>query len=49
MSLKITENDHIQGNKDAKIELIEYADYQCPYCGQAFYVIEEVQKNSGII
>lgn len=27
--------DHVYGNKDAKVILIEYGDYQCPACGSA--------------
>ena len=27
--------DHIQGPSNCSITLLEYGDYQCPYCGQA--------------
>lgn len=45
--LKINNKDHVQGPKNASLELIEYGDYQCPYCGKAYYVIKEVQKELG--
>jgi protein-disulfide isomerase len=28
--------DHVYGNKDAKVVIIEYGDYQCPGCGSAY-------------
>jgi protein-disulfide isomerase len=40
--------DHIYGNKDAKVVLIEYGDYQCPGCGSAHpnvKVVTEKYKN----
>lgn len=47
MEIKSTAKDHIQGNANASVELIEYADYQCPYCKQAYYILREVKRQLG--
>ena len=36
------ERDHIRGADDAPVTLVEYGDYECPYCGQAEVVIREL-------
>ncbi len=36
-----------KGNKDAKVVLIEFADFQCPHCRMAAGVLDEVQKKYG--
>ncbi len=47
MSIQINDKDHIQGNPNAPVELIEYADFQCPYCKQAYYILREVKRQLG--
>jgi Na+/H+ antiporter NhaA len=41
------ERDHIRGPKDAPITLLEYGDYECPYCGQAEGVIRALLADFG--
>ncbi len=36
--------EHIYGNADSKVILIEYADYQCPGCGSAAPEIKKVAE-----
>ena len=38
------QRDHIQGEESAKATLVEYGDYECPYCGQAYPIVKQVQK-----
>jgi len=41
------ERDHIRGSDDAPVTLVEYGDFQCPYCGQAEGVIRELLTSTG--
>lgn len=34
--------DHVFGKKDSPVQLIEYGDYQCPYCGQSFPQVKKI-------
>ena len=36
------ERDHIRGPLDAPVTVVEYGDFECPYCGQAEPVIREL-------
>lgn len=41
------ERDHIEGPANASLTLVEYGDYQCPYCGAAYPEVKKVQKELG--
>jgi Na+/H+ antiporter NhaA len=41
------EYDHIRGPDDAPVTLLEYGDFECPYCGQAERVIRELLAAHG--
>lgn len=40
----IAEGRVIIGPKDAKITIVEYSDFQCPYCSKGYATVEEVLK-----
>lgn len=37
----------IFGKKDAPVTIIEYSDFQCPYCGRGWNTMKEVEKAYG--
>jgi protein-disulfide isomerase len=41
------ERDHIRGPAGAQVTLLEYGDFECPYCGQAEQVIRELLLSLG--
>jgi protein-disulfide isomerase len=41
------DRDHIQGSSDAPVTLVEYGDYECPYCGEAYPIVKEIQERMG--
>jgi protein-disulfide isomerase len=41
------ERDHVQGSADAPATLVQYGDYECPYCGEAYPIVKEVQRRMG--
>jgi Na+/H+ antiporter NhaA len=41
------ERDHVRGPDTAPVTLVEYGDYECPYCGQAELVIRELLDEFG--
>jgi protein-disulfide isomerase len=40
-------NDHVQGAANAPVTLVEYGDYECPYCGEAYPVVKALQERLG--
>src|ERR1700679_1220135 len=43
----VSARDHVQGAADAPLTLVEFGDYQCPYCGAAYPVVKKLQKTLG--
>jgi protein-disulfide isomerase len=41
------DRDHIQGTPDAAVTLLEYGDYECPYCGAAYPIVKQLQEAIG--
>jgi protein-disulfide isomerase len=39
----ISKSDHIRGPMTAAVTLVEYGDYQCPHCGMAHPIVNQVQ------
>jgi len=43
----VTARDHILGDASAPVTLIEYGDFECPYCGAAFPILKRVNARLG--
>jgi len=41
------ERDHIRGPLEAPVTVVEYGDFECPYCGQAEPVVRELLRDFG--
>jgi Na+/H+ antiporter NhaA len=41
------ERDHVRGPLEAPVTLVEYGDFECPYCGQAEPVVRELLRDFG--
>ena len=39
--------DHIRGPVNARLTLLEYGDFECPYCGAAHPVVDEIRRRLG--
>ncbi|HXC59878.1 MAG TPA: thioredoxin domain-containing protein [Steroidobacteraceae bacterium] len=47
LAIPVSATDHAQGSPEAAVTLVEYGDYQCPYCGLAYHEIKKAQKRLG--
>jgi len=47
LTLPVGPRDHAQGSPSATVTLLEYGDYECPYCGAAYPIVKQVQQAMG--
>src|SRR5450432_3164144 len=47
LTLPLGGRDHTLGSANAPVTLLEYGDYECPHCGAAYPIIEDVRKELG--
>src|SRR5262245_18873732 len=47
LTLPVGDRDHAQGGENALVTLVEYGDYECPYCGRAYPIVKKLQDELG--
>jgi len=47
LAVPVTDRDHGQGSVNAPVTIVEYGDYECPYCAKAYPIIKQIQRNLG--
>jgi protein-disulfide isomerase len=43
----VTDQDNIRGNKDAKVTVVEFSDFECPFCQRAAATVDQIRKTYG--
>ena len=43
----VNNSDHLKGNLNANLEIVEYGDFECPHCAAAHPIIEKIMKEFG--
>lgn len=41
----VTDKDHMRGDKNAPVTIIEYSDFQCPFCARFHPTLQQVMKD----
>lgn len=47
LRVPVMQADHVPGRPEAPVNMVEYGDYECPFCGLAHPIIKRVQKHFG--
>jgi protein-disulfide isomerase len=43
LRVPVTDRDHRRGPARAAVTLVEYGDFECPFCRQAFHVLRDIE------
>lgn len=43
----VGDRDHVRGPATAPVTVVEYGDYECPYCGQAYPIVKRLRQELG--
>ena len=44
LAVPVGPDDHVRGPADARVTIVEYGDFECPYCGVVYPVLKELEK-----
>ena len=47
LAVPVTAEDHSRGPENAPVTLVEYADYECPYSGRAYHLMQALRRELG--
>ena len=47
LAVPVGPDDHVRGSPEASVTLLEYGDFECPYCGIAYPVVKALERRFG--
>lgn len=47
LTAPVNERDHVRGSDDAPVTLVEYGDFECPYCGDIYPIVRRILNRVG--